>query len=267
MKPIYLYSTVLILSLLMVVFVNLDIAYADGPKQERYGPRFMEQLNDAQKAEMDSLITGMKANGATREEIHAAVKDKLDGFAVKLPPREGWNGGRGFHAPWFRDQLNEEQQKVVREKVESMREDGASRKEIHDAVTKMLKDYGVEPPEGGFRGPRQERGFGMRFPGMDLNDEQREAIRDKAEAMREDGASREEIHETVTKMLKDYGVEPPEDFQQHWALMKELNNDQRKEVRETVRHMHENGASRAEIKKTVDALLDKYGVEKPEPGK
>ena len=53
MKPIYLYSTVLTLSLLMVVFVNLDIAYADGPKQERYGPRFMEQLNDAQKADRD----------------------------------------------------------------------------------------------------------------------------------------------------------------------------------------------------------------------
>jgi hypothetical protein len=49
--------------------------------------------------------------------------------------------------------------------------------------------------------------------------------------------------------------------------MKELNKDQRKEVRETVRRMREDGASREEIKKTVDTLLDKYGVEIPEPVK
>jgi len=267
MKRTYFYSTMLILSLLMVVVVNLDIVYADGPKQERSGPRFMEQLNDVQKAEMDSLISGMKAGGATREEIHAAVKDKLDEFGVKRPPREGRHGDPGFRAPWFRDQLNKEQQKAVRDKVEAMREDGASREEIYGAVTEMLKEYGAEPPEAGFEGPRHRRGPGEHFPGIDLKEEQRAAIRDKVEAMREDGASREEIHGAVTEMLKQYGVEPPENFQRHWALMRELSKDQRKEVRETVRKMHEDGASREDIRKTVDELLEKFGVEKPEPDK
>jgi len=49
--------------------------------------------------------------------------------------------------------------------------------------------------------------------------------------------------------------------------MRELSKDQRKEVRETVRKMHEDGASREDIRKTVDELLEKFGVEKPEPDK
>jgi hypothetical protein len=45
-----------------------------------------------------------------------------------------------------------------------------------------------------------------------------------------------------------------------------LNKEQRREVRETVRQMRQDGASREEIRDAVDALLKKFGVTIPESG-
>jgi DNA-binding transcriptional regulator YhcF (GntR family) len=225
MKSKYFNSAVLIASLLMVVFANLDIANAQGPKQERSAPRFMQQLNDEQKAEMKSMIADMKAAGATREEIHIAVKEKLDEFGVKPPERGDQMDAHGFRGPghdgpMFHNQLNEEQRTEIREKIDELKNQGASREEIHQTVSEMLKGYGIEPPENGFKGLRPGMHHGMHFPDLNLNEEQREAIRVKIDAMREDGAGREEIHQTVSEMLKGYGIEPPEAFLRQREMMK-----------------------------------------------
>ena len=83
--------------------------------------------------------------------------------------------------------------------------------------------------------------------------------------MRDNNASREEIHDTITQMLKDFGVEIPEDIEKHRAMMKQLNDEHRKEVRKTVRTMRKEGASREEIHKAVQQILKDFGIEPENP--
>ncbi|MEF8874861.1 MAG: hypothetical protein V5A88_09380 [Candidatus Thermoplasmatota archaeon] len=47
---------------------------------------------------------------------------------------------------------------------------------------------------------------------FNLTEEQKEEIIDKVKSMREDGADRDEIRDTVIEMLEDYGVDVPEDM-------------------------------------------------------
>jgi DNA-binding transcriptional regulator YhcF (GntR family) len=268
MKSEYFYLTVLIASLLIVVFVNLDLAYTAGPKQERSAPRFMQQLNDEQKAEMESMIADMKAAGATREEIHTAVKEKLEDFGIKPPEKEERKDGRGFRGPrhdgpMFDGQLSEEQRTAIRDKVDQLKDQGASREEIHEAVTEMLKSYGVEPPEGGFEGPLRGHRHGGFFPGLELTEEQQTAIREKVEALNDQSASREEIHEAVAELLKSYGIKPLEQMREHRELMRQLTPEQQREVHETVRKMRQDGASREEIREAVNSLFKQYGLQIP----
>jgi len=44
-------------------------------------------------------------------------------------------------------QLTEEQQNALREEIQSLREQGARRSELQDAIQKKLREYGVTPPE------------------------------------------------------------------------------------------------------------------------
>ena len=102
--------------------------------------------------------------------------------------------------------LTQEQRQAVWSTVAQMRDQGASPEEIHSAVARMLKGYGIELPDhwgGGF--PGGPRGFLSQ-----LTAEQRKALREKVKEMREQGASPEEIHSAVARMLKGYGIEKAE---------------------------------------------------------
>jgi DNA-binding transcriptional regulator YhcF (GntR family) len=124
-------------------------------------------------------------------------------FAVRTDVAEATLGDHG-PGHRFGDSLTEEQREAIHDMVVEMREAGASRQEIREAVAEMLRRYGVEVPERGL----PHRGPGHRF-GASLTEEQREAIHDMVVEMREAGASREEIREAVAEMLRRYGVEPP----------------------------------------------------------
>jgi DNA-binding transcriptional regulator YhcF (GntR family) len=114
----------------------------------------------------------------------------------------------GRHAP-FGSELTEEQREAVHTRIHEMRESGAPREEIHEAVRGMLEGYGVTPPEGPPEGRHRGRGPGGPF-GSELTEEQREAIHTRIHEMRESGASREEIHTAIRAMLEEYGIELPD---------------------------------------------------------
>jgi len=119
-------------------------------------------------------------------------------------------------------------------------------------------------------GPGMTNGHG---PGhgifRQLTEEQRDAIRQMVDQMREDGATREEIHDAVMAQLEEWGVELPErDGFRHQLrqVMQELTPEQRQQVRQTIRRMRHAGASREEIREAVIALLEEFGVELPGSG-
>ncbi len=101
-----------------------------------------------------------------------------------------------------------------------------------------------------------------------LTDEQRGAIREKAEQMRDQGASPEETHAAVTEMLKGYGLEVPDDWQEPhhfghpWGdLGADLTDQQRQALQEDIQDMKSRGASPLEIRLAVDEILEGYGVQ------
>lgn len=132
-----------------------------------------------------------------------ALAISLAGTALVYAERS--HGRRGG----FGDQLSEDQHEAVHATIQEMREAGASREEVHEAIRNMLEGYGVTPPEGHPEGPRECRGGHGRF-GDQLSEDQREAIHAKMREMREAGASREEIHATVREMLAEFGIALPD---------------------------------------------------------
>ena len=129
---------------------------------------------------------------------------------VALAQHHGGTLGGPHHGkgPW--SSLTEEQREAVHGLVTEMRKNGATREEIHAAVTELLESYGIELPENWGEKPPGHRGPGQRFMSK-LTEEQREAVHALVTEMREGGATREEIHAAVTELLKSYGVKPAED--------------------------------------------------------
>jgi DNA-binding transcriptional regulator YhcF (GntR family) len=236
------------------------------------GKGFWTNLTDEQREAVQSKVKEMKSQGASREEIHAAVTEMLKGYGIEVP--EDSVGPHGPGPGGFWKDLTKEQREAVQEKIKEMRSRNASREEIHAAVAEMLKGYGIEVPADSV-GPHGPGCFGPPPGGFwkDLTKEQREAVRDKIKEMRSQGSTREEIHTAVAEMLKGYGIEVPED----WAgphgpggfgpgprgSWKDLTTEQREAVRNKIKEMRSQGATREEIRAAVDEMIKGYGVESP----
>ena len=179
------------------------------------------------------------------------------GFGTYGSDREG----AGCHGKGFTAELTEEQREAIREKIDQMRSEGATRKEIHAAAGEMLEQYGIEVPEGWGKGRGRMGFFG------NLTEEQREAIHAKITELRGKGATREQIHAAVRDMLQRYGIELPE----HWGerrgpmgFLPELTEEQREAIREKIDQMRSEGATRKEIHAAVGDMLEEYGIQAPE---
>jgi DNA-binding transcriptional regulator YhcF (GntR family) len=211
-------KTVMIVSVLLAVaLAGTAIVYGGrgegqgrGERGEGRGPRheLMEQLTEAQREELHGMVMEMRGAGASREEIHAAVRELLAGWGIELPerPGEGRGEGRGPRHE-FMEQLTDAQREKLHQMVTEMREAGASREEIHAAVRELLAGWGIELPEH----PGEGRGRRCRHEIMEkLTGAQREELHGMVRGMREAGASREEIHAAVRELLAGWGIELPD---------------------------------------------------------
>ncbi len=209
---------VILVTLLAVAVIAVAMGYAgpgegcgggqgNGHGRGHAGP--LSQLTEEQKEAIHERMAEMREAGASREEIHAAVREMMGSWGIEpaeRPGREGREGaGERRHHPPFLDQLSKEQADALHARVGEMREAGASREEIRAAVHEMLTGWGVEIPEG--RGEHRGR-KGEIF--KQLGEEQRAAIHDRVGEMREAGAAREEIRAAVRVMLEGFGVDLPE---------------------------------------------------------
>ncbi len=280
MKKSSIIAGIIVLVVLVGVLTGAsDVLLAEGHKGGHHGKGFWADLTEEQREAVREKKEEMRSQGATREEIRAAVAEMLRAYGIEVP--EDCHGPRGFGHPkaGFKANLTEEQREAIREKKEEMRSQGATRAEIHSAVAEMLKGYGIEVPED-WRGPRGRDGFGPGPFGFwaDLTEEQRDAVHDKIKEMRDQGATREEIHAAVAEMLKEYGVELPEnrgegrwgDRRQRCRLTQEqresvrnLAEEQRRTIRKTIREMRKQGATCEEIQEKVDQMIEGFGIQSP----
>ena len=216
------YKILLVSLVTFVLVLAVNTISIGGMQKYGHGDRFnfMEQLSDEQRDAVKAKIKELRETGASREEIRAEVKTMLTEYGIEIPENFDQFPGRGEPGPGhgfmhFSDRLSEDQKNTIKEKVEALHKQGASPEEIHTEVQKLLEEFGVEVPEHfnefhGRKGPKQGRGY-KKFSDQ-LNDEQRAALQEKVEQMREDGATRGEIHTEIGKMLKEYGIDVPNDF-------------------------------------------------------
>lgn len=159
------------------------------------GWRFKE-LTEEQQDTIQSKIKEMRAQGASREGVRAAIREMLNEFGIE-------------HKGPF-SQLTDEQRSVLGEKVKEMREQGAAPEEIHQAVGEMLEGWGIDLPEDWEDRPGFGR-FGHGRSGLfgQLDEEQRNALHEKIQSLRDQGASRKEIRQAIKEMLDEWGIEQP----------------------------------------------------------
>lgn len=98
-------------------------------------------------------------------------------------------------------QLTDEQREQLKGEIEALKASDASREEIREAVAATLNGFGVERPD---RGDRLAAHFGDV-----LTEEQITDLTDTITALRESGASRDEVRAAVDAKFAELGVERP----------------------------------------------------------
>jgi TRAP-type C4-dicarboxylate transport system substrate-binding protein len=221
---------------------------------------FWKDLTEEQREAVQEKMKEMRDQGATPEEIHTAMAEMLKGYGIEVPEDLERPHGPGPGGFW--KDLTEEQRQAVQEKMKEMRDQDATPEEIHTAMAEMLKGYGIEVPEdlGRPHGPGPG-GFWE-----DLTEEQRQAVREKMKELRDQDAAREEIHTAMAEMLKGYGIEVPEDLGRPHGpgpggFWEDLTEEQRQAVREEIKEMRSQGATREEIRDAVDEMISGFGIE------
>ncbi len=223
--------------------------------------RFADVLSETQFAELEALVAELREQGASREEIHAAVEAKFEEWGIEMPepPGLGGDGHRGRGGMWMHN-LTEEQRQAIQEMVQQMRENGASREQIHEAVQAKFDEWGIEMPARGLK----------RFSDV-LTEEQIAELEATVAELRENGATREEIHAAVQALFNEWGIEmPPPGGHGHKGKrhpgMGNLTPEQRQAIRELVQQLRQEGATREEIRKAVLEQLQEWGIKPGEKG-
>ena len=96
----------------------------------------------------------------------------------------------------------------------------------------------------------------------ELSEQQQQELQTLIEAMQDQDASREDIHNAVTAALGEWGIEAPDNFGRGPAL----DNGQRAQIHEMVQTMRSQGASREDIRSAISDQLGEWGIQAPVGG-
>jgi alkylhydroperoxidase/carboxymuconolactone decarboxylase family protein YurZ len=247
MKKKYFVSILLII---FCIFLSRAVMSEDNIPQNRNHDQMNSRLIEEQKEELKATVEGMKNAGASKEEIRSAVKDLLKSWGI-TPQNQGNQSQRRE----LMSQLTEEQQQLLKTKIEEMKNAGASKEEIRSAVGSLLKSWAVTPQSQGNQS--QSRDWMSR-----LTEDQKKELKLTVEAMKNDGASKEEIKSVVKNMLKTWGITPQkqENQSQRREWMNQLTEEQKQELKATLEEMKNAGASKEEIRSTVKKMLKNWGI-------
>jgi DNA-binding transcriptional regulator YhcF (GntR family) len=113
---------------------------ADSPPKMGRGEGFPHgfpgaDLSKEQRMAIREKVKSLRENKVDREEIHAAVTEMLESYGIEIPEKFDHRHGEKWQC------LTEEQRQALRTKIREMRESGASREEIHEAVKKMTEEF------------------------------------------------------------------------------------------------------------------------------
>ena len=171
---------------------NVRISYHRGRKGVLGQRGTSSQLTEEQRAELKTLVDGLKESDTSREDIRAAVKAKLEEWGVEFPERSAIS-------PGLAALLTDEQETELTTLINGLKELETSREDIRAAVDAKLEEWGVERPE------RPERGLDAL-----LTEDQETELKTLIEGLRASDTSREDIRVAVDAKLEEWGIERPE---------------------------------------------------------
>ncbi|MBN2279951.1 MAG: T9SS type A sorting domain-containing protein [Candidatus Marinimicrobia bacterium] len=116
--------------------------------------------------------------------------------------------------------------------------------------------------DGRFGGGRQHDHLFMRLKNL-LTEEQMQEVKDMIREMHQSGASRLEIHTAVMDLLEFWGIDYSDVNENHLprTIWKQLTDEQKETLKNTMKSMQENGATEEEIREVVNGLLDEWGID------
>ncbi len=171
-------------------------------------------------------------------------------------------------------QLTEEQREEFHSEMRALRESGATNEEMQVAAIEKLTAYGIEVPEDWQLRGKRHHGHAMGSPIMSqLTEEQREEFRTEMRALCQSGATRQERQSAARSRLESYGVDVPEGWELRHRphrpprmrmIMSQVTDGQRLAIETKIQKMHQQGASRQEVRIEVNKMLEEYGVELPD---
>jgi len=215
-------------------------------------------LTDAQRAEIDAALEALEADGATPEEVRAAVVELLEGFGVEVPVALQSK----LEQQIAQLDLTDEPRTAVDAKIAELEAAGASEDEIRDAIVDLIEELGVEAP------PYLLGHIDRLLSQLDLTEDQLAEIDALVAQMAAGGATQAEIRAAVVEKLEAWGVDvPDEPFVRHGHhgrgfgfFLFDLTEDQRLEILATVAELQVAGATHQEIRDAIKELLIEWGV-------
>ena len=219
---------------------NVRISYHRGRKGVLGQRGTSSQLTKEQRAELKTLVDGLKESDTSKEDISAAVKAKLEEWGIEFPERPVISSG-------LAKLLTDEQEAELTTLIDGLKASDTSREDIRTAVAAKLEEWGVESPERGLDAL--------------LTEDQEIGLRVLIEWLRAEGKSKEEIRAAVNDQLEEWGIERPER-----GLAAVLTEEQETELKTLIDGLKASDTSREDIRAAVDAKLEEWGVERPERG-
>ena len=108
---------------------------------------------------------------------------------------------RPFKQPFFGN-FTDEQKEEITTTMNQLRENGATREEIRDAITAKLTEWGIEVPKDNLH--QMPRWL------QNLTAEQKIELKNLMDELKEKGASHEEFKAEIDAKLQQWGIEIPE---------------------------------------------------------
>ncbi len=102
---------------------------------------FADALSEEQQTELQTLVEALRDEGATMEEIHNTIQEKLDEWGIEIERPEISDEERDEHLAEQID--NAEQHLEMLNRVKELREQGYDYEDIQDI---LQEEYDIEPP-------------------------------------------------------------------------------------------------------------------------
>ncbi len=122
--------------LILTLATAISAVDAQSRRGRHHSPRHQSSLTEVQRTEMQALADSLRAAGASRTEIRAAIADLFADWGIERPDRRD-----GFFA-----QLSDDQKAELRALVQELRAAGGTRVEIRAAVKALFESWGLELP-------------------------------------------------------------------------------------------------------------------------